>query len=71
MYRHVSNGEDAQTPRDRPQLREDAVPTVFPNKTRQYTAVLPVLQRQDSSEGLTKRFKTEKVPVTCYDCEEK
>lgn len=45
-YRHIINGEVVETPRDRPQLRADAVPTVFPDAPKYFTTKAPIKRKE-------------------------
>lgn len=45
-FRHVINGERVEFPRDRPQLSDDAIPTVFPDAPKYFTKKTPVKRKE-------------------------
>ncbi|KAH7974388.1 hypothetical protein HPB49_014856 [Dermacentor silvarum] len=63
-YRHVNNGEMVEIPRDRPLLREDAVPTIFPDAPKYLTTKTPTRRKEgnlcEQGEPPTKRRTTVK-----------
>lgn len=45
-FRHVIGGKAAEIPRDRPHLKEDAVPTVFPDAPKYFTRKAPTKRKE-------------------------
>ncbi|XP_049513144.1 uncharacterized protein LOC125940716 [Dermacentor silvarum] len=45
-FRHIINGEVVEMPRDRPQLTDDAVPTLFPDAPKYLTTKAPIKRKE-------------------------